>query len=52
MLTEIARHLLYRRRAAAARAWRDAERAQAAERNAAVRRIVAQDVPDPAGRRG
>ncbi|GAA2681596.1 hypothetical protein [Actinoplanes palleronii] len=51
MLAEAIRHVLYRRRLIAARAWSDAERRQAAAHNAAVRRIIAQDVPDPAGRR-
>lgn len=52
MLAEVIRHMLYRRRVEAARAWSDAERREAAERNAAVRRILDQAVPDPAGRRG
>lgn len=51
MLVEVMRHLLYLRRLEIVKAWREAERQQAAEHNAAVRRIVAQDVPDPAGRR-
>ncbi|MBB4751663.1 hypothetical protein [Actinoplanes lobatus] len=40
MLTEAMRRLLWRRRARAARAWRDAERHQAAERSEAIRRIL------------
>jgi len=51
MLVEYMRHLLHRRRVAAAHAWRDAERQQAAEHEAAKRRIIAQRVADPAGRR-
>lgn len=51
MLAEVMRHLFYRDRVAAARAWSDAERREAAEHNAAVRRILDQGVPDPAGRR-
>jgi hypothetical protein len=52
MLAEVIRHVLYRRRVTAARAWTAEERRQAAHHDAAVRRIVAQDVPDPSGRRG
>ena len=51
MLVEVMRHLLYLRRLEIVRAWRDAERQQNAERDAAIRRIIAQDVPDPSGRR-
>jgi hypothetical protein len=51
MLVEVMRHVLYLRRLEIVKAWRDAERQQVAEHNAAVRRIVAQDVPDPSGRR-
>lgn len=51
MLAEVIRHVLYRRRVAAAHAWREAERQQTAEHEAAKRRIIAQGVPDPAGRR-
>jgi len=42
MLDRIMRHLLWRGRVRAARAWRDAEREQAAEHGAAVRRILDQ----------
>lgn len=51
MLAEVMRHLLYRRRVQAARAWSDAERRDVGERNAAFRRILNQAVSDPAGRR-
>jgi hypothetical protein len=51
MLVEVMRHVLYRQRVAAARAEQDAARWEAAERNAAIRRILDQDVPDPAGQR-
>ncbi|MEV6306492.1 hypothetical protein AB0M02_44290 [Actinoplanes sp. NPDC051861] len=53
MLTRVVRHVMWVRRVAAARAWSAAERAQAAEHSAAVRRILAQApaVADPAGRR-
>lgn len=46
------RRLLWRRRVAAARAWRDAERRQAAEQSAAVRRILDQAARLPMPRRG
>jgi hypothetical protein len=42
MLVAIQRRLLWRRRVQAAQAWRDAERADAAERDAAFRRILEQ----------
>ena len=51
MFVEVMRHVLYRRRVKVARAWRDAERRDIAERNAAFQRIVDQGVPDPAERR-
>ena len=43
------RHLLWRRRCAAARAWQEAERAQAAQHSAAIRAIVerGRSTPDP-----
>lgn len=54
MLDRIMHGLLCRGRVRAARAWRDAERQQAAERDAAVRRILDQaegtvvtPVPEP-----
>jgi hypothetical protein len=51
MLAEVVRHVLYRRRVNEARAWSDAERRDAAEHSEAVRRILAQDLPDPSARR-
>ncbi|BCJ42879.1 hypothetical protein GCM10010168_03810 [Actinoplanes ianthinogenes] len=51
MLVEVMRHVLYIRRLEIVTAWRDAERQQATEHESAVRRIIAQDVPDPSGRR-
>jgi hypothetical protein len=51
MLAEVMRHMLYRRRVNEARAWSDAARREAAERNEAIRRILDQDLPDPSGRR-
>ncbi|PWK47657.1 hypothetical protein [Actinoplanes xinjiangensis] len=42
MLTEIMRRVMWRRRLRAARAWQEAARRQAAEHNAAVRRILGQ----------
>jgi hypothetical protein len=50
MLAEAIRYLLYRRRVSDARAWSDAERRDAAEHSEAVRRILAQDLPDPSDR--
>jgi hypothetical protein len=45
VLTELMRQLMWRRRVRAARAWRNAERAQAAERKAAMRRLLDQAGP-------
>jgi hypothetical protein len=42
MLTEIMRRVMWRRRLRAARAWQEAAGRQAAEHNAAVRRILDQ----------
>jgi hypothetical protein len=42
MLARIKRLLMWRRRVQVARAWQEAERRQAAERSAAVRRILDQ----------
>jgi hypothetical protein len=60
MIADVMRHLftpdvrrrMWLRRVAEAHVWRDAERAQAAEHDAAVRRIrdQAQIVPDPVRR--
>ncbi|BEL03610.1 hypothetical protein Q0Z83_018010 [Actinoplanes sichuanensis] len=44
MLTELLRLLLWRRRVRNARAWREAERRQAAERSGAIQRILDQAV--------
>ncbi|GAA4924263.1 hypothetical protein [Actinoplanes utahensis] len=53
MLAEHDHHLRWREGVEAAHAWRDAEREQAAEHDAAVRRILDQGaaIPDPAGQR-
>lgn len=51
MLAEVVRHLLWRNRVALARAWSEAARHEAAAHNEAIRRILDQDVPDPAGQR-
>ncbi|MFD1365021.1 hypothetical protein [Actinoplanes sichuanensis] len=42
MRAELKRLMMWRRRVRAARAWQEAERRQAAERDAAVRRILDQ----------
>ncbi|MFC4063655.1 hypothetical protein [Actinoplanes subglobosus] len=42
MFTEIVRRVMWRRRLRRARAWQEAERTQAAEHSAAVRRILDQ----------
>jgi hypothetical protein len=45
MLAESMRKLMWRRRLRAARAWQEAERQQAVEHSAAVRRILGQVEP-------
>lgn len=52
LLCRLLWRLLWRRRVAAGRAWRDAERRDAAARSEAVRRILDQAAQLPTPRRG